>query len=277
MNVHVSFSHLGYSLKIKHSEKLKRAIPSPFHGRNRKYCSSDESHPSQFSGLTNKFKNWQHLRRNKLTASTFGRAVGFWPHGRVQLWREKIGLIEPFAGNFATSWGNIKEPEAIEQYELITENKLIHPQFSVNRHDEWLAASSDGIVDNYIYVQASPDDGIVENFTCGLPFRGIVEIKCPYFNGDKNKHIPWKRIPMYYIPQAQGLMEILDRDWMDMCCWTLNGSSLFRLYRDAEYWDLMKIALSDFWWKHVQPANEFVQHINGHKSSSRIRIVQASA
>ena len=43
---------------------------------------------------------------------------------------------------------------------------------------------------------------------------------------------------------------------MDFYVWTPNGSSLFRIYRDAEYWDLMKIALSDFWWKHVYPARE---------------------
>ncbi|KAL2491578.1 Restriction endonuclease [Abeliophyllum distichum] len=71
-----------------------------------------------------------------------------------------------------------------------------------------------------------------------------------------SKATPWKRIPLYYIPQAQGLMEILDRDWMDLYVWTVNGSSLFRLHRNVEYWDLLKIALSDFWWKHVQPAKE---------------------
>jgi hypothetical protein len=29
-----------------------------------------------------------------------------------------------------------------------------------------------------------------------------------------------------------------------------------RLHCDEEYWDVMKIALSDFWWKLVQPAKE---------------------
>ncbi|KAB2631184.1 xanthine dehydrogenase 1-like [Pyrus ussuriensis x Pyrus communis] len=27
-------------------------------------------------------------------------------------------------------------------------------------------------------------------------------------------------------------------------------------YRDAEYWDVLKIVLSDFWWNHVPPARE---------------------
>ncbi|GFP80733.1 hypothetical protein PHJA_000216600, partial [Phtheirospermum japonicum] len=151
---------------------------------------SGETHPIlQSNGLQHWFKSWQHLRKNKLTASTFGLAIGFWPRGRARLWLEKLGAIEPFFGNLATCWSNIKEEEALERYKLITGNT-------------------------------------------------------------------WKRVPLYYIPQAQGLMEILDRDWMDMYVWTVNGSSLFRIYRDKEYWDLLKVALSDFWLNHVEPAKE---------------------
>ncbi|KZV34038.1 DNA-directed RNA polymerase subunit beta' [Dorcoceras hygrometricum] len=172
-------------------------------------------------------------------------AVGFWPRGRIKLWLEKLGLIEPFSGNLATCWSNIKEEEALERYKLITGNPISFPEFQVhgkkNPEDNWLAASPDGVVDSYIY---------------GLPSHGVLEIKCPFFGGDMTRAYPWKRVPLYYIPQAQGLMEILDRDWMDMYVWTVHGSSLFRLYRNEEYWDILKMALSDFWWKHVQPAKE---------------------
>ncbi|KAK7841986.1 hypothetical protein CFP56_014411 [Quercus suber] len=107
--------------------------------------------------------------------------------------------------------------------------------------DDWLAGSPDGVVERLVY---------------GLPSRGVLEIKCPFFNGDMSKAVPWSRVPLYCIPQAQGLMEIMDRDWMDFYVWTPKGSSLFRLYRDVEYWHVLKIALSDFWWNHVQPARE---------------------
>ncbi|KAI8537273.1 hypothetical protein RHMOL_Rhmol09G0010300 [Rhododendron molle] len=198
----------------------------------------------QSSGLQHWFKNWQELRKHKLTASTFSGAVGFWPRRRVQLWLEKLGAIEPFTGNLATCWSNIKEEEALERYKLITGNDVLFPEFQVykkNPDDDWLAASPDGVVDTLVY---------------GLPSRGILEIKCPFFGGDMKKASPWSRIPLYCIPQTQGLMEIMDRDWMDFYVWTPNGSSLFRLYRDVEYWDALRIALSDFWWKHVQPARE---------------------
>ncbi|RYR13337.1 hypothetical protein Ahy_B04g070389 isoform B [Arachis hypogaea] len=137
-----------------------------------KYESVETHSFLQAPSLQHRFKNWQTLRKHKLTASTFAAAIGFWRRQRCQLWLEKI------------------------------------------------------------------------------------EIKCPYLNGDMSKAFPWSRIPIRYIPQAQGLMEILGRDWMDFYVWTPNGSSLFRLHRDAEYWNVMEMALSDFWWKHVHPARE---------------------
>ncbi|XP_038900094.1 uncharacterized protein LOC120087241 [Benincasa hispida] len=199
----------------------------------------------QSSSFQHWFKNWNELRKHKLTASTFAGAIGFWPRRRAQLWLEKLGAIDQFCGNLATCWSNMKEEEALERYKLITGNSVLFPEFQVygkaNSVDDWLAASPDGAIDKMIY---------------GLPSRGVLEIKCPFFDGDMRKASPWSRIPLYCIPQAQGLMEIMDRDWMDFYVWTPKGSSLFRLYRDVEYWDVLKIALSDFWWKHVQPARE---------------------
>ncbi|MED6221432.1 hypothetical protein PIB30_054596 [Stylosanthes scabra] len=209
-----------------------------------KYTSGETCSVLQAPSLQHWFKNWQTLRKHKLTASTFAAAIGFWRRQRCQLWLEKIGAIEPFSGNLATCWSNIKEEEALERYKLITGNTVLFPEFQVygaNSEDEWLAASPDGVLDGVVY---------------GLPSHGVLEIKCPYFDGDMRKAFPWSRIPMRYIPQAQGLMEILGRDWMDFYVWTPNGSSLFRLHRDTEYWNVMEIALSDFWWKHVHPARE---------------------
>lgn len=199
----------------------------------------------QSSSLQHWFKNWQELRQNKLTASTFGAAIGLRSRRRVQLWLEKIGAIEPFTGNLATCWNNIKEEEALEKYKLITGNTVLFPKFQVHDkkspEDGWLAASPDGDIECLVYE---------------LPSNGVLEIKCPFFDGDMSRAFPWKRIPLYYMPQAQGLLEITDRDWMDFYVWTPHGSSLFRVYRDTEYWELIKTALSDFWWKHVQPAKE---------------------
>ncbi|KAM2616878.1 hypothetical protein EV2_034979 [Malus domestica] len=212
-----------------------------------RFASSEGYSVLNSSGLQHWFKNWQGLRKNKLTASTFAAAVGLFHRRRLQLWLEKIGALEPFSGNLATCWSNIKEEEALERYKLITGNSVLFPEFQVygNRNvgEDWLGASPDGVIDRLVY---------------GLPSRGVLEIKCPFFDGNMTKATPWSRIPLYCVPQAQGLMEILDRDWMDFYVWTPKGSSLFRVYRDAEYWDVLKIVLSDFWWNHVQPAREIL-------------------
>lgn len=244
---------VGYSKFNKHIYNSEKATISLFFKTLRRYSGGasldifrTETHPIlQSDELQHWFKNWQHLRKDKLTASTFASAIGFWPRGRTRLWLEKLGTIEPFSGNLATCWSNIKEEEALERYKLITGNSISYPEFQVyeknNSLDDFLAASADGCIDSYIY---------------GLPSRGVLEIKCPFFGGDMSRAEPWKRLPLHYIPQAQGLMEIYDRDWMDMYVWTVNGSSLFRIYRNEKYWDTLKIALSDFWWKHVHPAKE---------------------
>ncbi|XP_031391288.1 uncharacterized protein LOC116203616 isoform X2 [Punica granatum] len=220
-------------------------------GRSLKFESGESNSISQQECFKHRFKSWQEERRYKLTASTFAGAVGFWPRRRVQLWLEKIGAREPFSGNLATCWNNIKEEEAAEWYKEMTGNFVLFPKFQIYREnypeDDWLAASPDGVVDSLIY---------------GLPSRGVLEIKCPFFQGDMSRASPYRRIPLYYIPQAQGLMEILDRDWMDFYVWTPKGSSLFRILRDREYWDALKLALSDFWWKHVEPARQiYSQHV----------------
>ncbi|KAL4199361.1 hypothetical protein AMTRI_Chr03g50760 [Amborella trichopoda] len=198
----------------------------------------------QSRGLQHPFKDWHHLRFFKLTASTFAFAVGFWPRRRVQLWLEKLGFIHPL-GNLATCWSNIQEHVALERYHLITGNQVSFVGFE-RAHDpseDWLGASPDGLV------------GQVAQLSGG----GVLEIKCPFFSGKLEHAGPWFRVPMCYVPQAQGLLEIVDREWMDFYVWTPNGSSLFRVWRDREYWALLKGALADFWWKHVIPAREMCE------------------
>ncbi|KAH9319505.1 hypothetical protein KI387_021274, partial [Taxus chinensis] len=57
-----------------------------------------------------------------------------------------------------------------------------------------------------------PPDGLIG---AEGSYGGVLEIKCPYFDGKDSESIPWSCIPANYMPQAQGLTEILERDWMD--------------------------------------------------------------
>lgn len=212
----------------------KRAIKA----RNCQYSSSNIV---ARSGVENQYKEWEEEeRRSKLTASTFNSALGFFTGRRVHLWMEKVGLVEPFIGCPAISWSNAHKTLALASYQTLTGNKVTPTGFRLHNKHEWLAASPDGVIDH------GP---------CGPKKEvGMVNIKCPYFKGKAEDSIPWSTLPACYMPQAQGLMEILDRSWIDFYIWTPKGSSLFRMHRDALYWELLMPALGDFWWKHVQPA-----------------------
>ncbi|CAI5520792.1 unnamed protein product [Closterium sp. Naga37s-1] len=80
-------------------------------------------------GEEQRTEEWFTLRANRLTASAFEKAVGFFPGGRQQLWEEKLGLRAPFAGNDATAWGQGKEEEALREYEQLTGGHVEHRSF----------------------------------------------------------------------------------------------------------------------------------------------------
>lgn len=194
-------------------------------------------------------EEWQELRQERLTASTFASALGLWGnYRRIELWEEKLGLRKAFAGNTATDWGIAKEAAAVERYEEITGNNVEQLGFKIYKEGDegkhWLGASPDGLINR----------GPSEVYESG----GVLEVKCPHTKGKPKLCVPWRAVPYYYVPQLQGLMEILERDWLDFFVWTLNGSALFRFDRDPEYWNLMFEVLHDFWWSSVVPARKLL-------------------
>lgn len=100
------------------------------------------------------------------------------------------------------------------RYKLTTGNHVLSPTFQVYKQndsdDEWLAASPDGEIYEF-------------------PSKGLLEIKCPFYGEHTRMANPWARIPLHYVIQAQGLVEIFENDWMDFHVWTPRGSSLFRM------------------------------------------------
>lgn len=187
---------------------------------------------------------WFALRKDKLTTSTFSTALGFWKgNRRYELWHEKVfapdvQLLPPLSRS-AMDWGVLMEAVAIERYKSITGREVSVLGFAVHLDERlgWVGASPDGLLGS-------------------LPGGGILEVKCPYNKGKPEKGLPWATMPFYYMPQVQGQMEIMDRDWVDVYCWTPNGSAIFRVYRDRNYWELMHGILWEFWWENVVPARE---------------------
>ncbi|KAI3780025.1 hypothetical protein L2E82_09868 [Cichorium intybus] len=186
-------------------------------------------------------EEWFALRRDKLTTSTFSTALGFWKgNRRYDLWYEKVFPIDTQATiTRAMEWGVYNEPAAIEKYKSITGREVTSLGFATHSDDNynWIGASPDGLL------------GCVPNL-------GILEVKCPFNKGKPELALPWTKMPFYYMPQVQGQMEVMDRDWVDLYCWTPNGSTIFRVCRDHEYWILIRGILREFWWESVVPARE---------------------
>ncbi|XP_027191998.2 uncharacterized protein [Cicer arietinum] len=184
---------------------------------------------------------WFALRKDKLTTSTFSTALGFWKGSRrSELWHEKVfasesQIIESSKRN-AMAWGMLNEAVAVENYKKITGREVSSMGFAVHSKQsyDWLGASPDGV----------------------LGTAGILEVKCPYNKGKPEAGLPWSRMPFYYMPQVQGQMEIMAFEWVDLYCWTPNGSTIFRVDRDRGYWDLIHGILREFWWENVVPARE---------------------
>ncbi|CAM8950823.1 unnamed protein product [Rhodiola kirilowii] len=215
-------------------------------------ASATESNAPQLS------EEWFALRRDKLTTSSFSTALGFWKgNRRGELWKEKVFASEPQRGQtIAMSWGINNESVAKDCYKNITGRDVDSLGFVIHAEErfDWLGASPDGLLG------------------C-LPDGGILEVKCPYNKGKPELGLPWSAVPFYYMPQVQGQMEIMGREWADVYCWTPNGSTIIRVSRDRSYWQLIHGVLREFWWENVIPAREALvlgleQDVNSYKPES---------
>ncbi|CAH1414898.1 unnamed protein product [Lactuca virosa] len=201
--------------------------------------------PSNSPSPAQRSKEWFALRKDRLTTSTFSTALGLWKgKRRSELWHEKVFPLDTesnitLASKQAMEWGVVNESIAIEKYKTITGREVSSLGFATHSEDkfDWIGASPDGLLGCF-------------------PNAGILEVKCPFNKGKPESAIPWSSMPFYYMPQIQGQMEVMDRDWVDLYCWTINGSTIFRICRDQDYWNLIHGVLREFWWENVIPARE---------------------
>lgn len=126
---------------------------------------------------------WFKLRGTMLTASDLATALGDNPYEKPEgLILKKCGLGKKFTGNAATRWGQKYEDEARDIY-VAKYDEVVH-EVGLCPHPV------------HTFLGGSPD-GITES-------GKLVEIKCP-----KTREIK-PEVPIYYMPQLQLCMEILD-------------------------------------------------------------------
>jgi putative phage-type endonuclease len=132
-------------------------------------------------------EEWLRLRGNMLTASDAATALGTNPYEKPKdLILKKCGH-KKFDGNQATLHGNKYEDEARDIY-CARYNEVAH-EIGLRPHPEhtWLGGSPDGITES----------------------GKLLEIKCPLKRDIKPE------VPVYYMPQLQLLMEILNLETCD--------------------------------------------------------------
>jgi putative phage-type endonuclease len=162
---------------------------------------------------------WFALRGNMLTASDVAAAIGsnFFKHPETLI-LEKCGY-KKFHGNADTARGVRLEPIVRDMYDSQMNSKSHEIGLLVHPEHKWLGGSPDGVT----------EDGV------------LIEIKCP-------KKISSK-VPEYYMPQIQVLLEIMNLEECDFIqyCEEKDTMKIIRVQRDSKWFEEKLPIMKAFW------------------------------
>ena len=80
---------------------------------------------------------------------------------------------------------------------------------------------------------ASPDGVVVDRATGE---EGLLEVKCLY-RERKRTFVSAAKPPARFLAQVQGQLALSGHAWCDLAIWIPNHLAIFRVPRDAYYWD----------------------------------------
>jgi len=202
---------------------------------------------------------WLKVRKNRLTASVFGKVL------RVistQSERQKSCLISIIKGEDNRSgvyfapiiWGREHEKEAIRAY-AAEKDYIVRPTGIWLFQNNIMGASPDGIV-------------FKKGEHVNKPI-GIIEVKCPYSiknlsfsDPEYKKHsLPYLDLDLRlletheYYHQIQGELYATDAPWCDFVVWTPKDMHIERIYPD-EKWQRTQIPrLVSFYFENIFTEN----------------------
>lgn len=164
---------------------------------------------------------WFKARIGKLTGSNIDAALGLNPYKTPedlirQMVRDYHGAEKEFTGNIATEYGQLHEPLALMDYEMLTGHSVEECGFIVHPDFKWLGASPDGLIGR----------------------DGVIEIKCPYgLRNKKGDNLIFKtaKEQEHYYAQMQIEMFCTNRKWCDFFQWAEGGNSLELVEFDREW------------------------------------------
>ncbi len=179
-------------------------------------------------------------RTQFIGASEFGAVLGLDRYrSRIDVYNDKLGLTEAFAGNKHTQRGVRLEAIAAEYFTETTGRKVqrrnqayVHP--------------------DYPFIVGHIDRKIVGE-------DGILEVKCPsrgaFYAMQK------KGLPDSYIAQAHGYMGLSGYHkltWLIFCA-DLWDAAIFEIEFDEKIYQSSINAVRDFWFEHIVPRNPPVE------------------
>lgn len=167
-------------------------------------------------------EEWLELRRTKIGASDAPCIMGVGFKTPLQLWEQKLGLVEPDPINPAMQRGIDLEPRILEMFNHRM-GKHFAPMVRINERQSWMMASLDGYC---------------------LETNEIVEIKA----GNRADHEQSKHgfVPAKYYPQLQHQMEVFDVDYCYYCSYYEDEISITRVERNRKYVDTLIKAELEF-------------------------------
>lgn len=164
---------------------------------------------------------WHSLRAGHASASRFKDILDGKKARELYLYElvgERLaGEARRAVSSKSLEWGKESEALAREEYQIQTGEFVREVGFAVHSRIKWVGASSDGLVD--------PD--------------GCTEIKSPYNSGIHTRTLALG-MPDEHLPQTQGNLWIMEREWISFCSYDPSFPSPYNLFiqnfkRDETY------------------------------------------
>lgn len=209
---------------------------------------------SRMFNVTHNMDDWHARRYTGLGGSEMASVLGISQYKSCyELWQEKTGKIEPFAGNNATYWGAILEAVVAKEYAKKTgETVRVTTKHYRSKKYPWLVGNLDRLINSNEYHKTK----ILECKTCtddtAKDSEGLKEW------GSGNVYAPGTRkvlktddcVPFNYLVQVQHYMFVTGYNEVDLAVLFLRTRE-FRIYTIKRNDDIIKSIIeksAEFWY-----------------------------
>lgn len=188
----------------------------------------------------------KEIRKTGLGGSDIAAVAGVNPYrGPMDVYLEKLGLVEEQPENEAMYWGSALEDKIIERYKRDHKCNIHVPQKTFRHKDPnrpYLLATPDA----FVFANGNLLEGIANGFLLEIKTAGLATAK---LFGEEGTD----QVPEHYLCQCQHYMGVLDKDRCDLA--VLIAGQQYREYpihrNDAVIAALWKQA-ERFWFDNVQ-------------------------